>query len=89
VVTPGDKVKIEKLIGEKGDAIKFDDVLLRSSGDKVEIGSPTVKGAVVEAKVLRQGRGEKKITFKYQSKTRYQKTKGHRQHFTEVEITKI
>jgi large subunit ribosomal protein L21 len=89
VVTPGDKIKVEKLLGEAGDTIKFEEVLLHSTGSKVEIGTPIVKGVVIEGKVLKQGRGEKKITFKYQSKTRYQKTKGHRQHFTEVEITKI
>ena len=56
---------------------------------KAEIGTPTVKGAKVEAKVLEQGRGKKIIVFKYHAKTRYRKKKGHRQPFTEVEIIKI
>ncbi|MBS3903583.1 MAG: 50S ribosomal protein L21 [Anaplasmataceae bacterium] len=89
VVTLGDKIKIEKIIGDEGASIKFADVLLHSTGNKVEIGTPHIKGVVVEGKVLRQGRGDKKITFKYSSKARYHRTKGHRQHFTEVEITKI
>ncbi|MEK7195189.1 MAG: 50S ribosomal protein L21, partial [Patescibacteria group bacterium] len=50
---------------------------------------PYIEGAKVEADVLGQGRDKKKIVFKYHSKTRYRKKKGHRQHFTEVKITKI
>lgn len=88
-ISPGKKLKIEKLDAKEGGAVHFDKVLLIADGDKVEIGTPLVKGAKVDAKVLQQGRDEKKIVFKYHRKTRYRKKKGHRQHFTEVEITKI
>lgn len=87
-VSAGDKIKVEKLSAE-GDSVSFDKVLLKSRGDKVEIGTPYVSGSRVEAKVLKQGRDKKKIVFKYKSKTRERKKKGHRQPYTEVEITKI
>jgi len=88
-VAPGEKVKVEKLDVKEGDSFKFDKVLLTADGDKVEVGAPYVNGAVVEAKVLEQGRADKVIVFKYHSKTRYRKRKGHRQMFTELEIVKI
>ncbi len=88
-VSPGQKIKVEKLDAEAGANFVFDKVLLRADGDKVEIGTPHVAGAKVETKVLRQARERKKIVFKYHSKTRYRKKRGHRQHYTEVEIVKV
>ncbi len=88
-VAPGQKLKVEKLDVNEGDGFKFDKVLLVVDGEKVEVGMPHVKDSVVEAKVLTQGRDRKKIVFKYHSKTRYRKRKGHRQMFTELEIVKI
>lgn len=100
-VSPGKKIKIEKLdlegkpsasngAGKKeSNEVVFDKVLLLEKGNKIEIGTPLVGGAKVIGKVLRQGKGKKVIVFKYKAKTRYKKKKGHRQPFTEVEITKI
>lgn len=88
-VREGEKVKIEKLNAEVGGEVLFDKVLLAGEGGEVKIGKPYVSGASVEAKILSQGRADKKIVFKYQSKTRRKKKKGHRQAFTEVQITKI
>jgi large subunit ribosomal protein L21 len=88
-VSPRQKVKIEKLNAETGANFIFDKVLLVADGEDVKIGAPYVSGAKVEAKILKQGRDKKKIVFKYHSKTRYRKKKGHRQHFTEVEIVKV
>lgn len=88
-VAVGQKIKIEKLNDEKGIKVYFDKVLLTVDGDKAEIGTPHVKGAKVEAVVSKQSRDKKKIVFRYHSKTRYRKKKGHRQSYTEVEITKI
>lgn len=88
-VSAGQKIKVEKLNAKAGDNFSFDKVLLIADGDKAQIGTPYVSGAKVEAKVLGQGRGDKVIVFKYHSKTRYQKKKGHRQPFTEVQITNI
>lgn len=88
-VSPGDKIQIEKLPIEEGKEITFKEVFLVEKDGKVEVGTPLVKGAKVTGKVLTQGRKEKIIVFKYKAKTR-QKTKGgHRQPFTEVEITGI
>jgi len=99
IVTPGQKLKIEKIdpqhqkidIGasKKEDEVIFDQVLLLQKGNKLEIGTPFVEGAKVIGKVLSQGKGKKVIAFKYKSKTRYKRKKGHRQPFTIVEITKI
>lgn len=89
LVSPGQKIKIEKVDIEEGKEIVFPEVLLVEKQNKVEIGTPLVQGAKVTGKVLRQDRGEKVIVFKYRSKTRYKKKRGHRQPFTEVEIMKI
>jgi large subunit ribosomal protein L21 len=88
-VSVGDKLKIEKLAIAEGSPVVFDRVLLRSMGENVEIGVPTISAAVVEAKLLRNAKEKTKIVFKYHAKARYRKKKGHRQQFTEVEILKI
>ncbi len=85
LVSKGDKIQIEKLVGEAGSSIKFEQVLFNNG----EVGKPFVSGAVVEGKVLKQAKGEKIRVFKYKSKSKYRRTIGHRQQFTEVEITKI
>ncbi len=88
-VSIGQKLKIEKLPLEAGGDVSFEKVLLVADGEDVKVGKPTVAGALVTGKVLMQGRARKVIVFKYHSKTRYRKKKGHRQMFTEVEITGI
>ncbi len=88
-VAPGQKLKIEKLETPAGDALVFDKVLLVADADNVKVGAPYVSGASVEAKVARQGHNKTVIVFKYSSKSRYRKRKGHRQKFTEVEIVGI
>ena len=88
LVREGDKLKLEKIIAKEGEAIAFDKVLLVADKD-VKIGTPKVEDAKVTAKILKQGRAKKVIVFHYHSKTRYRKKAGHRQHFTEVEITEI
>jgi len=88
-VSPGQKLKIEKIEGELGANLNFDKVLLLAENENVKIGAPYIEGAKVEAKILKQGREKKKIVFKYHSKTRYRKKKGHRQPFTEVQILNI
>lgn len=88
-VSAGQKLQVEKLTAEAGGNVSFKSVLLVADGDNVQVGTPHVKGAEVEAKVLRDARARKVIVFHYSSKARYRKKKGHRQHFTEVEITKV
>ena len=88
-VSSGTKLKIEKIEGVAGDAVVFDKVLLFGEAENIKIGAPYIKGAEVNAKILRQDKEKTKIVFKYSSKSRYRKKKGHRQPFTEIEITKI
>ena len=97
-VAEGDVLYIEKLVHE-GDEVVFNEVLLvvnpeKSQGDlgaggSAQVGKPFVSGAKVMAKVLEDGKGEKKMVFRYKSKTRQHKKKGHRQPYTKVQITKI
>lgn len=86
-----DTLKIEKVLGEKGKKVYFDEILLIAdeNGKSVDIGAPKVKGAKVEATVLEQGRARKVSVIKYKRKTRYRRNLGHRQAFTKVEINKI
>jgi len=88
-VSPKDKIKIEKLDIEEGKDVVFDSVLLIENGKDVVIGEPMIKDATVTGKVIKQGRADKVMTFKYKSKKRYKVKKGHRQAYTEVEITDI
>ncbi len=89
LVSPKQKIKIEKIEGEKGKEITFKDVLLLVKDKKVEIGEPLVGGVKVVGKIIGQGREKKVIIYKYKPKKRYHKKAGHRQHFTEVEIKDI
>jgi large subunit ribosomal protein L21 len=89
LVSPGDKIKIEKIEIADGGKVVFDKVLLVAKNGAVKIGAPFIEGAKVEGNVLKQGRAKKVIVFRYHSKTRYRKKKGHRQRFSEVEIIKI
>ncbi|MBI3631239.1 MAG: 50S ribosomal protein L21 [Candidatus Staskawiczbacteria bacterium] len=89
LVQPGDKIKVEKLDKKEGAEISFSDVLLLEKNKKVEIGNPKVKDAKVEAKILKHGKGDKLIIFKYKAKKRYKRKIGHRQPYTEIEITGV
>ena len=88
-VAEGDVVFFEKLDTEEGKKITFDKVILVSNDGKVEIGSPYVKGAKVEGKVVAHGKGKKIIVFKYKAKKNYRRKQGHRQPYTKVEITAV
>lgn len=88
-VAVGDKLNIEKLGKENGAEFVFDKVLLVADGENVSVGAPYINGVEVKAKVLENFRDKKKIVFKYHSKTRRRKKKGHRQEMTEVEIKEI
>lgn len=88
-VSAGDKIRIEKIDKKEGEEIIFDQVLLIEKDNKVEVGTPLVKNAKVSAKVLKQGKEDKIVVFKFKPKTRYEKKQGHRQPFTEVEIISV
>jgi len=88
LVQPGDKIKVEKLDKKEGEEVTFSDVLLVEKSKKVEVGTPFLK-AEVTAKVLSHGKGAKVIIFKYKPKKRESRKIGHRQPYTEIEITGI
>ena len=89
IVSPGHKIKIEQIKKKEGSEIAFNDVLLLEKNKKVDIGMPHLKGVKVLGKILKHGKAKKVIAFKYKAKKRYKVKKGHRQPFTEVEITQI
>lgn len=89
LVSPKDKIKIEKLPQKEGEKVFFEQVLLYQKDNQEKIGTPLVESIKVEAKVLKQDKRKKVIVFKYKAKKRYKKKTGHRQPFTEVEIIKI
>lgn len=86
-VSAGQLIKVEKLAGEPGDQIGLETLLI-VDGDQIDLGAPSL-GAKVEAKIVGQGKAEKIRVIKYKSKTRYKRTLGHRQRFTQLEISKI
>ena len=85
-VAEGDVVFVEKLGADADATVKFDQVL---DGENTKIGAPTVEGASVEAKVVKNGKGKKLDIIRYKSKKNEKKHIGHRQPYTKVEITKI
>ena len=89
-VSVGDVVKIEKLDGaEEGKKVSFDKILLTDDGKDTKIGDPYLKGATVDAEVVKIGRAAKVNVVKYKAKSRYHKKRGHRQPFVQVKISKI
>ncbi len=89
LIKEGDKIKVEKLEGKEGDKINFDRVLLVENDKNIEIGKPYLKNRIIEGEITKVGRLRKVIVFRYHNKTRYRKTKGHRQWYSEVKINKI
>ena len=88
-VEEGEVVFFEKLDVDEGKKVTFDNVILVSDEKDVQIGSPYVKGAKVEGKVVAHGKGKKIIVFKMKAKKNERTKQGHRQPYTKVEITKI
>ncbi len=88
-VTPGEKLKVEKLVGEVGSDVVIDQVLMVADGDNVTVGAPVVAGASVKATVVSHGRHDKVMIFKMRRRKHYRKTQGHRQDYTEIQIQQI
>ena len=88
-VAEGDVLYIEKLGAEVEETVKFEQVLAVLDGENTKIGAPVVEGAVVEAKVVKNGKAKKIHVLKYKAKKNEKKKIGHRQPYTKVEITKI
>ena len=90
-VEKGMKLKVPSLEAKEGDTVTFEKVMLLSEdGNEAQLGKPYIAGATVEAKVLLHGRADKIVVRKFKRRKRYHKTlRGHRQGFTEIEITGI
>lgn len=88
-VQEGDTLRIEKIAGEVGADVAFDQVLMVSDGDDVKIGQPVLENAVVNGTIVEQGKGRKILVFKYKRRKRYRRKQGHRQLFTAVKISAI
>lgn len=85
----GDVLRVEKIDGDEGATVEFDEVLLLGEGSDIKVGSPTLAGSSVSAKVLRQGKGRKVSVVKFKRRQNYLRQGSHRQFYTEVEITGI
>ena len=87
-VMQGETLRVEKLEAEAGSEIKFDSVLMLGDGEGVKLGD-ALKGAAVSAKVVGHGRADKLRIVKFRRRKHHRKQMGHRQHYTEIEITGI
>jgi large subunit ribosomal protein L21 len=87
-VEKGTTVRVEKLEGDPGTKLSFDEVLL-ADGEKVQIGAPVVSGAKVAAEIVAQEKGDKLIVFKFRRRKAYRRKNGHRQSYTAIKVTDI
>ncbi len=88
-VVAGEKIKVEKIVGDVGATVVIDKVLMISDAANTTIGAPLIAGATVSATVLSHGRADKLMIFKFRRRKHYRKTQGHRQSFTEIQIGEI
>ena len=88
-VTEGATLRVEKLKADEGDSVELDKVLMVGEGESVKIGTPYVEGGKVTATVKSHGRGKKVNILKFKRRKHHMKRQGHRQWYTELEITGI
>ena len=88
-VAAGEKIKVEQIAADVGQEIVFDQVLAVGNGTEIKVGTPLVSGATVTVTVLAHGRHDKVHIFKMRRRKHYQKRQGHRQNFTELQISSI
>lgn len=88
-VSPGDVLQIEKITGEKGDQVSFEDVLMVADEGSVRVGAPLVAGAKVVAEIAAQTKGPKIEVFHMKRRKGYRKKTGHRQQLTTMKIKEI
>lgn len=88
-VQEGETFRVEKLPGEIGAEVTFDDVLMFSDGENVQVGTPRLDNVTVKGTVVEQGQARKIIVFKYKRRKRYRRKQGHRQQFTAVKVDSI
>lgn len=88
-VAVGDRLKVERLSAAEGESVTLSRVLMVADDADVAVGAPALEGRGVSARVLGHGRGDKIRVFKMKRRKGYRRTQGHRQHYTEIEITSI
>ena len=88
-VQPGETILVERLVGNPGDEVKFEQVLLLSDDQAVAVGRPMVDGAMVSAQIVRHERGDKLVVFKFRHRKNYRRKNGHRQNLTAVKINAV
>ncbi len=88
-VQPGSTLRVATLPGDAGGSVEFNEVLLGSDGTNVHTGVPHLSGAKVTGEIVKHGRGEKIVVFKFKRRKNYARKQGHRQNFTEVRIKDI
>ncbi len=85
----GDELQVDKIVGEKGKAVSFNEVLLLVEEEKIKIGEPVIKEAQVKAKIVEQFKGEKIRVATFKAKSRSRRVKGFRAQLTKIKIEKI
>ncbi|MDP4302692.1 MULTISPECIES: 50S ribosomal protein L21 [Sphaerotilaceae] len=88
-VAAGEKIKVEQIAAEVGQEIVINEVLALGSGAELKVGTPLVEGATVTATVVAQGKHDKVRIFKMRRRKHYQKRQGHRQTYTELQISAV
>ena len=88
-VQEGDVLRVEKLSGDVGAEIAFDDVLLFSDGENLRVGTPILDNVAVTGRIVEQGKAPKILVFKYKRRKRYRRKQGHRQPYTAIQIDSI
>ena len=88
-VQEGEILRVEKISGDVGAPVSFDNVLLFSDGENVNVGAPVLSDVSVQGHIVEQGKAKKILVFKYKRRKRYRRTQGHRQQFTAVKIDSI
>ncbi|MEM7259487.1 MAG: 50S ribosomal protein L21 [Pseudomonadota bacterium] len=88
-VAAGDKLRIEAFDADEGDTINLEEVLMVGDGETINVGSPTISGASVAARVIEHGRHKKIDIVKFRRRKHYRRQMGHRQNYTQIEITGI
>lgn len=86
---PGKTLRIPSLDTEPGQTVTFGEVLLGATDDDLKVGAPLVDGAAVTAEVVKHGKGEKIVVFKFKRRKNYRRKQGHRQGYTEVRVNEI
>jgi large subunit ribosomal protein L21 len=88
-IQQGDILRVEKIPGEVGSSVSFDNVLMFSDGTNVSIGRPVLDNVAVKGHIIEQGKAKKIIVFKYKRRKRYRRKLGHRQQYTAIKIDSI